>query len=285
MITVNGADDRTFASCLDGLRYGIRSHIGQRKENQDEIRLPEPDENRDGRGMLFAVADGMGGHSGASIVGRMACDGLAAYHGRAMPENCRNHAPALVRHLVGTIFRIDRRIRIAGRKDPALEEMGTTLSCLALTDRNAVVAHVGDSRIYRLRGGRLTCLTTDHTFVQDMIFEGEVAPEKAASHPLRHVLTRAVGTLEPLEWVDARIDPRRPGDRYLLCTDGLYNALETDRISLLLSADNDPGGTAAHLVTAALENGARDNTTALVIDDAPTISGENIKKSDSDHDD
>jgi protein phosphatase len=262
---VNGAPDRLFSFDREDIRYGARSHIGQRQENQDEIRLPDPGEDREGRGSLFAVADGMGGHMGASLVGRMACDGLEEYHRLTLPETGGRRVRSLGRHLTETLFRIDRRIRDAGKKDPALEEMGTTLSCLLLTDRHALVAHVGDSRIYRLRGGRLTCLTTDHTFVQDMILEGELTPEKAASHPLRHVLTRAVGTLEPLEWVDTRIDPRHPGDRYLLCTDGLYNALETERISALLSADHDAGRAAEELVAAALEKGVRDNTTALVL--------------------
>jgi protein phosphatase len=223
----------------------------------------------------------MGGHMGASIVGKMACAGLAAYHGRPLPETGETRIPALGRHLTDTMFRIDRQLRIAGRKDPAIEEMGTTLSCLVLTERHAVVAHVGDSRIYRLRGGRLTCLTTDHTFVQDMILEGELTPEKAASHPLRHVLTRAVGTLEPLEWVDTRIDPRHPSDRYLLCTDGLYNALERERISALLGGGDDAGRTAADLVTAALEKGARDNTTALVLIPAASESEATLESGDA----
>lgn len=262
---IDGDSDWRYSTALGGIRAGARSHIGRRRENQDEIRLPEFGEHRHGKGLLLAVADGMGGHLGASVVGRMACEGLGTYFARAMRETGRKRLTALTRHLTETVFRIDRRIRIAGGKDTALEEMGTTLSCLVLTERHTIVAHVGDSRIYRLRGNHLTCLTTDHTFVQDMIFEGEVAPEKAASHPLRHVLTRAVGTLEPLERVDTRIDPRRKGERYLLCTDGLYNAIEDEAITTLLGAGEDAERAAVDLVSNALENGARDNATALVI--------------------
>ena len=118
------------------------------------------------------------------------------------------------RHLEETVLRIDRQICRHGYRVPALADMGTTLSCLIMTARHTIIAHVGDSRIYRLRRGHLTCLTTDHTFVQDMIFEGEVDPTHAAKHPLRHMLTRVVGTQEPLEWVDTRIDPLLCGDRF-----------------------------------------------------------------------
>lgn len=273
MRAVHGASDRLFSpSWLDGIQFGARSHIGRRKENQDELRLPAAVENRDGRGPLFAVADGMGGHQGAGIASRIACKGLAEYHARRMSENGRLSAVALRRHMAATIYRIDRRIRLEGRKNPALEEMGTTLSSLVLTSRHSIIAHVGDSRIYCLRGGYLTRLTTDHTFVQDMIFEGEVTLENAAAHPLRHLLTRAVGTMEPLEWVDTRIDPRRPEDRYLLCTDGLFNAVNDGRLAALLSSDADASGAATKLVDEALQKGARDNVTAIVIIPSSNVS-------------
>ena len=143
--------------------------------------------------------------------------------------------------------------------------MGTTLSCLVITPTNSIIAHVGDSRIYRLRQGHLACLTVDHTFVQDMIFEGEVVPGKAHRHPLRHMLTRAVGTGEPLALVDSRIDLLKKEDCFLLCTDGLCNALSDTCIHDLLSRPATASETAAKLVMQALQNGARDNITAIVI--------------------
>ena len=137
---------------------------------------------------------------------------------------------------------------------------------LLIKSHLAYLFHVGDSRIYRLRKGRLSCLTVDHTFVQDMIFEGEVDPAKAHLHPLRHMLTRAVGTGEPLPWVDNRIDRLHTSERFLLCTDGLYNALSDLRMLDLLSRQFVATDAAAKLVTQALRNGARDNITAVVID-------------------
>lgn len=258
---------------MGGIQYAVRSHIGRRPANQDEIRLPTPSESRFGRGILFAVADGMGGHRGAAQASRMACEGITQYHARRLPERGPGSARVLQRLLVEVILRISRQIRFEGRKDKALEDMGTTLSCLVLTDRHCITAHVGDSRIYRLRGKHLTCLTTDHTFVQDMILEGEIAPEKADAHPLRHLLTRAVGTMEPLERVDTRIDPRSPRDRFLLCTDGLYNAVDDGRLAERLADGGDPPRTAVALVDEALGNGARDNITAMVIIPSPPAAG------------
>ncbi len=249
----------------DGIQYGACSHIGRRKENQDDIRLPEPSENSRSGGRLFAVADGMGGNQGGRIASRMACKGLSEYRFRLNRANGRQSGPVLKRHLEETVLHIDRRIRLSGRKNPVLEEMGTTLSCLVLTNRHALIAHVGDSRIYRLREEHLTCLTIDHTFVQDMIFEGEVDPEKANSHPLRHMLTRALGAMEPLEQVDTRIDSRRPGDRYLLCTDGLYNTLGDERMAVQLASDRNASQIADTLVEEAVEMETRDNATAVVI--------------------
>jgi serine/threonine protein phosphatase PrpC len=143
--------------------------------------------------------------------------------------------------------------------------MGTTLSCLVLTESHSIISHVGDSRIYRLRHNRLTCLTTDHTFVQDMIFEGELDPKEAERHPLRHLLTRVVGTSEPLPLVDTRIDHLHPGDRYLLCTDGLSNTVADKDIADLLSRGHETAGIAEQLVAQALRGNARDNITAVVV--------------------
>lgn len=244
--------------------YGLCTHIGKRQINQDGVLVPSAPGTLNGYGKLFAVADGMGGHPGGGIARRMACDRLSDFYERSIRKQSRQKPADISRHLVETVIRIDRHIRLKGLRDCKLEDMGTTLSCLVITRTHSVIAHVGDSRIYRLRKGHLTCLTIDHTFVQDMINEGEVDPEKAHLHPLRHMLTRAVGTGEPLALVDSSIDLLKKND-FFLCTDGLYNTL-TDRCILdLLSHQSIASDTAAKLVKQALQNGARDNITAIVI--------------------
>ena len=245
--------------------YGVCSHIGQRRFNEDAVRVPSEVDPWGSAGWLFAVADGMGGHRGGGLASRLACQGLEGYYQRLPPEPPSLIPPLLSRILVETVFRIDLRIRLQTLTDAGMAEMGTTLSCLVLTESHSIISHVGDSRIYRLRHDRLTRLTTDHTFVQEMIFEGRVDPRDAGQHPLRHVLTRVVGTSEPLPRVDARIDSLLPEDRYLLCTDGLSNAVADEAIAGLLSNGYDASGIAERLVVRAQRNNARDNITAVVV--------------------
>jgi len=246
---------------------GYCSHVGGRAVNEDAwypAAEAEPG-SENPRGRLWAVADGMGGHSGGREASHLACRGLQAFFERPLSAPKDQSARALGRHLTETVLRIDRLVRQRAASRESLSHMGTTLSSLLLADGHSIIAHVGDSRIYRWRRGHLTCLTTDHTFVQEMIFEGEVDPDKAYLHPLRHLLTQAVGTAEPLCHVDCRIDPLNADDRFLLCTDGLHNVLGNDGIAAILSSEGDASSIAEALVAESLNNNAQDNTTALVV--------------------
>jgi len=171
----------------------------------------------------------------------------------------------LGRHLTEAVLRADRLVRRKAVGRPTLAHMGTTISCLPLSGGHSIITHVGDSRIYRWRWGHLTCLTTDHTFVQEMIFEGEIDPDQAKRHPMRHLLTNAVGTAEPLIYVQERIDRSEAGDRFLLCTDGLTNVLDAAAISSVMAADKSASCMAETLVAEALARHTRDNVTALVV--------------------
>lgn len=245
--------------------YGVCTHIGQRPHNQDEVLVTSAPGTLNGCGRLFAVADGMGGHPGGGPASHMACDRLNDYFESVLTERGKQKPSEICRQLVETVMRTDRMIRLHGQRDKKPADMGTTLSCLLITDKYGVIAHVGDSRIYRIRKGRLSCLTVDHTFVQDMIVEGEVDPDQAHLHPLRHMLTRAVGTGEPLELVDSRFDRLATGDRFLLCTDGLTNAIDEKSIHGCLAEPSTAADAAGELVNKALHSGARDNITAVVV--------------------
>jgi protein phosphatase len=139
------------------------------------------------------------------------------------------------------------------------------MKLLAISDTYSIIAHVGDSRVYRLRNGVLSCLTVDHTFVQDMIFEGEVDPGRAHLHPLRHMLTRAVGTGETLPLVDTRTDRLKEMDCFLLCTDGLFNVLADSSMKDRLSRQEAASESAEELIRQAIKAGARDNVSAVVV--------------------
>ena len=262
-----GAPARKLAveSGILSIDYGLCTHIGQRQHNQDEVLVSSAPGTLNGNGHLFAVADGMGGHPGGGLASRMACDRLNYFYERNIRNKGKQIPADVGRNLVEAVIRADRSIRLQGLKDNKLQDMGTTLSCIILAGSHSVIAHVGDSRIYRLRKGRLSCLTVDHTFVQDMIFEGEVDPAQAHLHSLRHMLTRAVGGGEALEWVDTRIDGLKSSDCFLLCTDGLYNAIAEIDIFDSLAERFIAADTAAELVARALKNGARDNITAVVV--------------------
>ncbi|MGW8194908.1 MAG: PP2C family protein-serine/threonine phosphatase [Desulforhopalus sp.] len=212
--------------------------------------------------LLFSVADGIGGHSCGDRASSMACRELALlFDGSSGEEEPRG----LARRLEDMIFTIDRRIRQAGEDDAACEHMGTTFSVLAIEGNVAVTAHVGDSRIYRLHGGRLTLLTTDHTFVQEMVEDGTLSPEDASTHPLRHMLTRAVGTQEPLEAVETRTLYIDTGDRFLLCSDGLHGMVADTEIKKVLTDQLEPESAGRTLLRKALKAGGSDNVTGIVI--------------------
>ena len=251
--------NREFNPNFLSIDYGVCTHIGRRPKNQDNSLVICGD-----GGYLFAVADGMGGHPGGELASRLACGHLKDYFVKnriGETEKSDSHC----RRLVEAIIRADRFIRWHGRREEALVDMGTTLSCLQITGAHSIIAHVGDSRIYRHRNGRLSQLTTDHTFVQDMILEREVDPSQAYQHPLRHLLTRVMGTAEVLEFVDSRIDDIKNGDQFLLCTDGLTGPLNKSSILEVLKEHSTAADTATRLVETALRKGGRDNITTIVI--------------------
>ncbi len=257
-------DRRERGDVLPALDIFVNTNIGLgRADNQDAAWIAPATADLRRMGRLVAVADGMGGHRGGAVASRLACNALRDYYQRR--PGLSETPVDLCRHLCNLVYRIDRKVRWNAHVHPELEDMGTTLSCLVLTPRSTLIAHVGDSRIYRLRRGRLSMLTEDHTFVGEMIFEGLLTPEAASRHPLRHILTRSVGTGEQLEMVYSRIDRFFTDDRFLLCTDGLHAALASDRIADGLGRNSAASEIAAGLVDEALAQGSRDNITAMVV--------------------
>ncbi len=187
---------------LENLDFYALSDIGfRRARNEDAhsaMSLPQFKPADGMRGFLFAVADGIGGNACGDLASRMTCRRLEAFF-KTAPTGL---SPLQYEKTLARIFRsIDKEVRRRSMENPGCTDMGTTLSALALFEDFGVIAHVGDSRIYRLRDAELAQLTIDHTFVQDMIAEGDLLPESAENHPLRNMLTRAVGTQEPLDEV------------------------------------------------------------------------------------
>lgn len=223
---------------------GGATHIGGRATNEDALVTGE---------FLFGVADGLGGLEMGDVASRLALDTLAA----ALRD--RPNADGVV---AGGREANDAVWRAASGREAAI---GTTLTALAVTeDAGAVVLHVGDSRLYRLREGHLEQLTEDHTVTADLVRTGELRAEDAPEHPHRHVLTRALGVRPSVE-IDRASLVLEAGDRLLLCTDGLFQSLAPAALASALGG-GDPQSCADALVAGAVGAGASDNVTAVVVD-------------------
>jgi len=211
---------------------------------------------------VFAVADGLGGHQGGEVASAMAVEPLAALDGRAFAD-ARQAAEALT----AAIAEANRAILERAREDRTLWGMGTTVTAAAVAaDRLLQLAHVGDSRAYLLRGGGpLRQLTEDHTAVAEAVGRGLLTRAQAAVHPQRGVVTRAVG-LDP----GVRVDTPPPlelaeGDQVLLCSDGLTEVVDEERIAEVLAGQADGDGACPALIAAANDAGGPDNVTVVLL--------------------
>lgn len=230
------------------ISVGAASDVGRVREgNEDAFIVNEP---------LFAVADGMGGHVAGDVASALAVQVIT--EGTAD----RELSPEM---LEGLLARANEAIWTQAHSNDQLAGMGTTCTVLLIDGSKAHLAHVGDSRAYLLRAGRLSQLTDDHTLVARMVKEGRIRPEDADRHPQRNVITRALGVDEsvPVDHVELDL---QDGDRILLCSDGLTSMIGSTQIESILDSTDDPQEAADRLVAAANEAGGEDNITVLVVD-------------------
>ncbi len=205
----------------------------------------------------FVVADGMGGHEAGDVASREGAEAFA----RHLVANGSDGAAVL-----SGVDEANRHVYRRSEQMAGPGSMGTTMVGLVFLESGDVtVFNVGDSRAYVLSGRRLSQLTVDHSLVQELVEVGRITPAEARSHPERNVITRAVG-VDPTVAADLRILRPRPGDRYLLCTDGLSGEVTDDDIAETLLAGGSPTEAAAALVDRALRAGGRDNVTVVVLD-------------------
>jgi protein phosphatase len=230
------------------LTWGAATAVGQREDNQDRYLAAPP---------VFAVADGMGGHVGGAAAAEAVVEALRSLTG---------FETTTVEAIRLALQRADGEIRAFQGPDKA--GAGTTVAGVALVDEGDgpqwAVFHVGDSRVYRWHEGQLEQLTTDHSVVQELIDAGYISDESAATHPQRHIITRALG-VGPRPEADFVLLPVAPGEGFLACSDGLTGELDDVRIAELLPGDGDLQAVAEDLVAEAVDIGARDNTTVVVV--------------------
>ena len=216
----------------------------QRQSNEDSFLERAP---------VFAVADGMGGARAGEVASRMAVEAFDAPAGGAVPEE-----------VLRTVAReANRRIYEMAQGDSEHAGMGTTLTAAMVTGREVAVGHVGDSRLYRLRNGKLERLTEDHSLVEELMRQGRLTPEEAESHPQRSIITRALGP-EPDVDVETFTHTARDGDVYLICSDGLSGMVAEEEIAEIIADSASLKESAQRLVNAANKNGGKDNITVVL---------------------
>jgi serine/threonine protein phosphatase PrpC len=218
----------------------------QRRANEDSMLVRSP---------LFVVADGMGGAQAGEVASRLAVESFRdGLHDGADAE----------RSLVAQVEQANAHINELSHANAEHAGMGTTITAVYVGEQDVSIAHVGDSRAYCLREGELLRLTDDHSLVDELIREGKLTPEEAEEHPQRSVITRALGP-EPNVEVDVRSFRGRPGDVYLVCSDGLTTMLGEGELQLLLLSNEPLSNAGETLIAAANAAGGKDNITVILL--------------------
>lgn len=228
------------------------THVGLiRPQNEDSHLCAHP---------LYVVADGLGGHAAGEVASALVVERLSevSIEADTSVEQAQQRLAEAVRDA-------NRRIHQSAANDPEHAGMGTTVTAAVAVDDALCFAHVGDSRGYLLRDGQLSQITEDHTPVQRAVKAGVISAEEALNHPSRHVLAQAVGLDVDVE-VDSPTVELRPGDRVVLCTDGMTDPIPDGDIPGLLADHSSPREAVDGLITAALHRGGPDNVTIVVID-------------------
>lgn len=238
---------------------GAKTDLGRVRENNEdkfEFYVPSLDDDLAWRGMVFVVCDGMGGHEAGQIASELACKtfiDVYRNHPSEDPGEAARSAAAAANRFVLDV----------ARAVPSRKGMGTTLSALLIVQDKAYIAQVGDSRVYRLRGGSIAQITMDHTWVEETVAMGAMSREDAERHQYRHVLTRAIGT-EPDLKTDIFVEEVQVGDVFMLCSDGVTNHVSDEEIGDTLGKMG-PAEAAWALVGKALVGGGSDNATVIVV--------------------
>jgi len=223
-----------------------RTDVGrQRSANEDSLVVRPP---------LFAVADGMGGAKAGEVASAVAVEAVEAAKESGEPAEAQ---------LAGIVREANRRIYDLAVADESRRGMGTTLTLAKLHGDEVSLAHVGDSRAYRMRGGELEQLTRDHSLVAELERSGQITPEAAEHHPQRSIITRALGP-EPDVEVDTYTLTGREGDLFLICSDGLTSMISDDEVGSILRSAGSLDEAADALVRAANQSGGKDNITVIL---------------------
>jgi serine/threonine protein phosphatase PrpC len=234
------------------LRYAARSDVGLVRSNNQDSAYAGPN--------LLVVADGMGGHAGGDVASALT---IAALVGLDRPDHSSDQSMS---ELERSIDRARQDLVDATTADPDLAGMGTTVTALLKSGNTLAMAHLGDSRAYLLRDGTLAQVTVDHTFVQHLVDTGRITPDEAETHPQRNVVMRVLGDFDLDLTPDLSIREAVPGDRWMLCSDGLSGFVPDDEIADVLISVTTPQDAVERLVSMSMRAGSTDNITVVVAD-------------------
>src|ERR1043166_4359273 len=245
--------------------FGL-THVGRQRQHNEDSFLVESDAR------LFLVADGMGGHAAGEIASKIAVESINEFivHTKeddgTWPHAYDEQYKRSTNRLMAAVRMANTRVLEAMRKDARLRGMGTTVVAALADDNNTMaVAHVGDSRAYLMRGNQLSRITNDHSWVFEQVQAGMLTEAEAEKHPLRNVITRALGGALSVNPDASEIDTR-PGDVYLLCSDGLTGMVPEEEILKLVTENADDLATACQqLIDTANARGGLDNVTAILV--------------------
>jgi protein phosphatase len=242
------------------VRVGLKTDLGcVRENNEDKAEFYEPDEPAvlASRGSLYMMADGMGGHAAGQIAAELAIK-------RVLQEYYDSATDDPAQALLDAFQAANEHVRAVARSVTARTGMGTTLTVLALIEGQALVCHLGDSRAYLIRDGAIRQVTQDHSWVAEQVRAGALTLEEAEASPYRNVITQCIGPLGEIQPEIYAVDSQ-PGDRWLLCTDGLTGHVTDSEIAQVCEG-LAPSEACRRLIELACARGGRDNITIMIVD-------------------
>jgi len=243
------------------LNIGKSTNLGNyRENNEDSIEVKVASDLT-----VVVVADGMGGQAAGEIASKRAVDIIPRELRKSLVGNVNAEATKLM--IRRAIVQANEEIMAMGQLDKEMKNMGTTVvSAVWLKGPEIFITGVGDSRVYLVRGKKIQQLTVDHSLAQALVEAKTISAAEAKEHKFRNVLWKYLGSKEVGEGPEVTALPLQPGDRYVLCTDGLHGVVADDKILEYTNSQSDPQACADGLVQLALESGSRDNVSCIVID-------------------
>ena len=252
------------------IQFAGKTDVGMKRDhNEDNLRLVP-------REKLFLVADGMGGHASGEVASSIAVESIGQFFADTgkdpevtWPYKAQRENDFEENRLIAAVKLANLRIFEKAESEMRYRGMGTTLVSLQIAGERALVGHVGDSRVYRVRAGEIAQLTEDHSLLNDYKKMTNLTPEEEKNFPHKNIIVRALGMKETVK-VDLLQDDPKVEDIYLLCSDGLSGEDEDDELlAIVLEHDSDLNAACDHLIRAACEHGGRDNVTAVLVQILP----------------